>query len=336
MNSPDIKKILCIQLKQIGDVLMTTPAVRALAKEYPDAEIHYLTEKPSNQIFEYSPYVSKIITSPKKPGFSDSLQLLKDLRKEKYSLVVDFFGQARTAVIARFTGAPVRLGFHFRGRHQFYTHSVELPPEKYSPLHKLHVLSPIGIQNRDAKLDFFISDEDKQKARSILEDLKVDPTSPLVSVSPVSRRDYKVWPAEKFAEVCDYLVETYHAQILFTWGPGEQEFIDAVREKMKQPSLPDYDIPTLRETVGLFELVDLHLGNDNGPMHFAIAARKPTIAVFGRPFADSWTPPDSDHNLAVEYDPGCKNSCTYPECGMECIKEVPAREVIAAIDSLLA
>lgn len=329
------EKILCIQLKQIGDVLMTTPSVRALAEAYPDAEIHFLTEKPSNQIFEHSPYVQKIILSPKNPGWKESVKLIKELRAEKYDLVIDFFGQGRTALTARLTGSPVRLGFDFKGRRRFYTHTTELPDTRYSPLDKLYILRLIDIHSDDAKLDFFISEEDRTSTRKILSTLPINKEKPLISVSPVSRRDYKVWPAEKFAEICDYLVESYDAQILFTWGPGEEHFIEAVRKQMKHPDLGNYDMLTLRETVALFEEVDLHLGNDNGPMHFAIAAGTPTVAIFGRPFADNWTPLKSERHLAVEKDPGCKSDCVYPDCGLECIKEVSVQEVIHALDFLL-
>ncbi|MGK0288901.1 MAG: heptosyltransferase-3 [bacterium] len=321
------QKILCIQLKQIGDVLMTTPAVRALSEHFADAEIHFLTQAPSHQIYEHNPYVEKVIQLPRDPKFGDFRKVAGEVRKEGYDIVVDFFGQGQSAFISWWSKAPTRIGFNFRGRKKFYTHALDLPEGKdYSPFHKMHLLTALGIEAENPQIDFFVSSEDKEMADSLFKKLGVDSNRPVVTVSPVSRRDYKVWPAENFALICDRLVEQYHAQILFLWGPGEEHFIQAVQEKMKSKSLPDYDIPTIRETVAILEKADFHLGNDNGPMHFAVAARRKTVAVFGRPVMINWTPPNSVNNLAIEHDPGCKHSCHYPECGLECIKDVSVEE----------
>lgn len=330
------EKVLLIQPKQIGDVLMTTPAVRELYRKIPNGEIHFLTQPPSDQIFAYNPYISKVIKIPGKPGFGEIISILRQLRKEHYTTIVDFQGMPNTAVISRLIGARKRIGFNKKGRSLFYTHPVDTPKHlHYSALQKMNLLSSLGVNSKDAKLDFFITEKERAKAKQILSRIGVSDNRPLVSVSPVSRRDYKVWPAEYFAQVCDYLADKYAAQILFLWGPGEFHFVKKVKDKMKRSALPKYDIPTISETVALLELVDLHLGNDNGPMHFAIAAGTQTVAIFGRPLMKNWTPPDNPRHLAVEYDPGCKNSCVYPECGLECLKELTPEMVMKTIDQHL-
>ena len=75
---------------------------------------------------------------------------------------------------------------------------------------------------------------------------------------------------------------------------------------MNQESLPEYDIPTLSETLSILKRVDLHFGNDNGPRHFAIAGGTPSLAIFGRPWAANWTPPQTNEHVSMEFDPGCK------------------------------
>lgn len=325
-------KILCIQLRQIGDVLMTTPAVRALAESMPLAKIHFLTQIPSDQIFEYNPYVEKVFALPRKSKWRDWKKLLFQLRKEKYDIVIDFFGLPKTAFLSWLLGSVTRIGFRFRGRSLFYTHSVRLNPnEKYAPLHKMSLLSVLGIKKKESRLDFFLSQMAREKANWILSSLNIDDKQPLVSVSPVSRKEYKIWPAQKFAEICDYLVKNYQAQILFVWGPGEYHFVKAVRDEMTCSSLPDYDIPSISETVALLEKVDLHIGNDNGLMHFAIAVQKPTVSVFGRPLAENWNPPDNPTHIAIEHDPGCKRNCGYPQCEMQCIRDLPTEAVLDAV-----
>lgn len=314
---------------------MTTPSVRALRHALPNAEIHFLTQKPADLIFEHNRHVSRIITIPSRPSAGESIDIIKMLRAEKYSISIDFLGLPKTAMISRLTGASQRIGFHLRGRSLFYTNPVETPKEiVYSAEQKLQLLSALGISSTDTTLDFPVSKTDQQAAGSILRSVDASASKPIISVSPVSRREYKVWPAENFAVICDYLIETFSAQILFVWGPGEYGFVKDVRDKMKCEALPDYPVPSISETVALFERVDLHIGNDNGPMHFAIAAGTPSIAVFGRPKAENWTPPGSLRNLSVEFDPGCKNSCHYPKCSLECLRKVKPERVIEKIDLL--
>lgn len=323
------EKILCIQLKQIGDVLMITPAIRALAQSRPDAEIHVLTQPPSNQIFQHNSHVAKVHLYPGTEKPREVIALIRQLRKERFTTVIDFFGLPKTALLARLTAAPIRIGFDRPGRALFYTHPVpDLSHNPYSVLQRAQLLSALDIQDVLPKLDFPVGEKEDKIAEGILEKLKRDSQKPLVSVSPVSRREYKVWPAEKFAAVCDALIEKHNAQILFLWGPGEYHFIEAVREKMQFEALPDYNIPTISETVALLKRVDLHLGNDNGPMHFAISTGVRTVAIFGRPLARNWTPPDQKHHLTVEFDPGCKEACHYPKCELECIRQVSVDSVL--------
>jgi ADP-heptose:LPS heptosyltransferase len=326
------EKILCIQLKQIGDVLMITPAIRALAEVKPDADIHILTQKPSDQIFQHNPNISKIVLHPGSNSIRDNISLIRQIRKERYTTVIDFFGQPKTAILARLSGAHTRIGFKKPGRSLFYTHSIKATQiEPYSALQKAHLLTALGIEQVKPELEFPVGLDEEAAADRILETIGWNRTKRLVSVSPVSRRDYKIWPAEKFAAVCDALVEEWDVQILFLWGPGEYQFIRDVREKMRHAALPDYDIPTISETVALLKRVNLHVGNDNGPMHFAISTSVRTVAIFGRPLPRNWTPPNQNQHLAVEFDPGCKKSCHYPKCEMECIRDVSVEAVLGKI-----
>ncbi len=326
------EKILCIQLKQIGDVLMITPAIRALAEANPDAEIHILTQKPSDQIFQHNPNISNVILYSGSESVRDTISLIRRMRKERYTILIDFFGQPKTAILARLSGAPTRIGFDKPGRSIFYTYPVKAShTEPYSALQKAHLLTALGIEQVKPKLEFPVGPDEEAAADRILENIGRDQTKRLVSVSPVSRRKYKIWSAEKFAAVCDALVDEWDAQILFLWGPGEYQFIRDVREKMRHAALPDYDIPTISETVALLKRVDLHVGNDNGPMHFAISTSVRTVAIFGRPLQRNWTPPNQNRHLAIEFDPGCKESCHYPDCELECIRDVSVETVLGKI-----
>ncbi len=329
-------KFLLIQLRRIGDVLMTTPSIRLLRESFPEAELTFMTEAPADQVLRNNPFLDEILLYPKAQTISESISFIRKLREQQFDCVIDFFGNPRSALTTRFSAAPIRIGFGFRGRSWAYTHPVKISTElTYSAQDKAQLLEELGIYANDFGLNFFAEEEDKEYAARLFGQLGIKDSDFVVTLSPVSRQPYKVWPAERFAVIADWLVQKHQAKILFLFGPGEEHFINAVREAMKQKALPDYDIPSLTETLAILNKVDLHFGNDNGPRHFAVAGGTPTLAVFGRPWAVNWTPPEDAQHCALEYDPGCKYKCTYPECKLECLHGVTVEAVQAELETMI-
>ncbi|MFH1562975.1 MAG: glycosyltransferase family 9 protein [Nitrospirota bacterium] len=342
MNNKEInsERILLIQLRRIGDVLMTTPAVRALKKRFPEAKITFLTESPSDEIFRHNPYIDEVLLHNRKWGVKDYLRFIRNLRQKRFDLVIDFFSNPRSAQIAFFSGAKYRLGFNFRGRAWFYTTKITLPADKnlYSPLHKLLLLKPLGISAEDYRIEFFCSSADYKYAEELTHKLGISKDDFIVAVCPVSRRQYRVWQPEKFAMVCDKLIERHDAKILFMWGHNEEYFITQIKSRMKHPdkTLDNYDIPTLSQVRALFERVTLYTGTDNGLRHIAIAAHTPTVTVFGQSNPYNWIPPNDKLHKFVAYDPGCKKNCNLAKCkNYLCITEVSETEYLAKIEELI-
>jgi len=329
-------KFLLIQLRRIGDVLMTTPSIRLLRESFPEAHLTFLTESPSDQVLRENPYLDEILLFRKGETLWKTQSFFRMVRQKRFDAVIDFFGNPRSAFMTRFSGAPMRIGFSFRGRSWAYTHPVKIFEKvTYAAEDKSQLLRPLGISAKDFELDFFTGKKDKNYATNLFEKLGVLETDFVVSLSPVSRQPYKVWSSEKFAQVADWLVERYNAKILFLFGPGEEHFIDSVRREMVQPALPEYDIPTLSETLAILNKVDLHLGNDNGPKHFAVAGGTPTLTIFGRPWAANWTPPRQTKHRSLEFDPGCKNECIYPKCNLECLNGVMVEAVQNELEDMI-
>ena len=330
-------RILLTQLRRIGDVLMTTPAVAAVRAAHPRAHIAFLTEAPSDQIFRHNPHVDQVWVYPHGGSFWSQLSFARRLRKERFDLVVDFFGNPRSALLTRLTGAPRRIGFDFRGRGKAYTEQVAVPQGiRYSTSHKTALLEPLGIEAESLLPQVFLGAGERDYATRQLAELGVGGEDLLVALFPVSRRRYKVWPTKNFARLADILIERYSAKVLLMGGPGDDHFTDAVRKDMHHHPLPAYETPSLLESAALLERAHLYLGNDNGPRHFAIALGTPTVTVFGQGRPQNWTPPDQPIHRTVEYDPGCKSSCTYPRCPhLDCINKVPYPEVQAEVESAL-
>lgn len=288
-------RILLIQLRRIGDVLLTTPAVRALRARWPHAQIDYLTEAPAEQLFLANPHLDRVLLVAPKARGREYLRLIRRLRAAHYDVALDFFGNPRAALLTGFCGAPRRIGFAFRGRRWAYTDAITIPvapPLRYSAEDKLLLARALGAEEKELGLVFPLTAELRSWAQSELQARGWDPRRLLVALCPFSRLADRLWPPERYARFADALIERYQAQILLLYGPGENPLADLVRAQMRYAALPDLPVRTLPHLAALLAEADLYLGNDTGPRHFAIARGTPTLTPFGRyAHPENWTPP---------------------------------------------
>ena len=141
---------LLIQLRRIGDVLMTTPSIRQLRETFPDAHFTFLTESPSDQVLRENPHLDEILLHRKTESLTESIKFFLNLRSRKFDCVIDFFGNPRSALMTFCSGAPMRIGFDFRGRSWAYTHPVMISEEvTYAAQDKSQLLKPLGISVQD-------------------------------------------------------------------------------------------------------------------------------------------------------------------------------------------
>lgn len=307
--------------------------MRSLAQRFPDCEIDFLTQRPADAVYANSPHVRQVICVKWKPG--ELLPLLWRVYRERYDLLIDFSGSSKTATFAWASRIPRRIGFRSARPGRHFTDPVDKRDiDCYSAETKHSLLSVLNIETGDLGLEFYTPADAQTQFEKKARALGID-GRPLFAVSPVSKREYKVWPAERFADICDRLVARYRAQIFFLIGPGESHFAEAVRAHMREPCLPIDDSLTLNEAACVLQRSICYVGNDNGLMHLSVACKRPTFGVFGRPRAVSWTSPIPIH-ASIEYDPGCKSACHYPDCQLECLTGVTVEAVWQQLETFLA
>jgi len=295
-------KIILIQLMAIGDVLMCTPAIRALRHKFPNAEISFLVSDYAYDALRHNPHIDKLIIYPRNLSRLAYIQFLFSLRQKKYNLLIDFQNNPRSHIMSLVIKSSRKISFRSERRNLGYNDLISPPSvEVYAALAKLKLLTPLGI---DEKQDFLpempFNENNLYDARETLKHLAYDNYKPIITLSPVTKRRYKMWNTDNYARLCDHLIKEHEAQIVFTWGPGEKDVIEEIISKMKEkaPDI-DYKIKGLLHLTALFSLVNLHIGNDNGPRHFAISCGTPTICIFGHINETHWTPPDSKIHLII-------------------------------------
>ncbi len=300
MTIPPPQRILVIQLRRIGDVLMTTPAIRALAQTFPQAQIDLLSEPPASQLFAHHPHLHQTITAPAQPSPLQLLRLIQQLRQQCYQVVIDCFGNPRSAILTLLSKAPTRIGFNFRQRQIAYTHRISLPQQHpYSALHKAALLQPFNIPLPQPQLEIALPPNHRQTTNQQLRSLKINPQQPLAVFSPVSRKGYKRWPPHRFAHLANYLAQTHQFQILIAYGNHELPYAQQMAQHTHTPYtllLPQ----KLLDFAAILAHASLFIGNDNGPRHIAIALKTPTLAPFLNQQAQHWTPPHSPQHQTIE------------------------------------
>lgn len=334
MSAPS--RILIIQLRRIGDVLLATPIIRELRRAFPLAHISFLVEAPFEPLVRRNPYIDEVVVTNRRQSLRKDVAMIARLRQSHFDLSIDLLGKPRTVLWSWLIGAYRRIGFASRECGFLFTDSVSPgSPDAYSVLHKAALLEPLGIDVVDLRPEFRIGVNARSAVVDQLRAWHLGSSARLVAVAPGSRREEKRWPGDRFAAIADRLVERHGVVPVFVCGPGEESQVEVTRASMHSPScFASDERPPLDQVQALLERCCLFVGNDTGLRHMAVAAGVPSVAVFGQPRSCNWTPPDDLRHRSVESDPGCKLACTFPDCGRECLLDVSVDDVWKVVEGV--
>lgn len=302
LNASDLR-ILLIKLRHHGDMLLTTPVIHSLRQRWPNARIDVLLYEETRDMLAAHPDINKIYGIDRKWKQLGTLghlqkewQLLSSLRAQHYHLVVNLADQWRSAVVTRFTGAPVRLGFAFNKRRNAFwrfCHNQLAPVTGHNGMHTVEqnvsILAPLGIPP-DTRVTMCYSPQDRQVVASKLEEKGV--RGSYIVVQPTSRWFFKCWDEGKMAQLLTALQQDGHTLVL-TSGPDKKELamvdtILAASPKERVVSLAgQLTLPQLAATI---DHAALFIGVDSVPMHMAAALQTPCIALFGPSKLTFWRP----------------------------------------------
>jgi ADP-heptose:LPS heptosyltransferase len=297
---PPIRRILVFPSRAVGDVLLATPALRALRTGFPAAEVHVGLDDVLVPLLARNPHVDRLWCFPRRAATRRRWwQLYRDLARHRFDLVIDLLGSPRTALLARATRAPNRVGWQLRGRGRLYNLRVPRDTDRdgrrrlqYAARVDLDIVARCGVVGPvldDASL-VFVPDPDAEKRMAAA---LPDPGRPRVGVAAAGTWQAKTWGVDGFARVADRLVEA-GTDVLLLWGPGERGVAEAVQQRMHVPArlAPPTD---LDELAALLARLDLVISNDSGVRHLATARGTATLGIFGPTSPRTWTPAAGPH-----------------------------------------
>jgi heptosyltransferase III len=334
-------RVLVIRRRYLGDVVLLGSLFRNLRLHWPGARLAALVEGSYAGILALNPDVDEVFASPggaaSWPGF------LARLRRAAFTHVLDLDNTEKTALISRLSGAPLRVALH-HGRHpvrlrSLYSHVVHDPGEEHEahPIsdYYLKSLQPTGVPVVTREIRLVPRDAEVADWRRF-----VGARGRTLLVHPGSRSRWRLWPADRFAAVCDRVQDALGAQVVLAGGPSERALVAEVRGLAKTHLLTIDEAPSLPRLAALARASSALLCHDSGPMHVAAAVGTPVVALYGSQNPALFRPVGEGHVLLVPPMPctqcvapaACQPADSYHNY---CVRRLTADEVYAAVQTVL-
>jgi len=305
--------ILVIQLGEIGDVVLATSTFRAVKETYPDSRLSVLVRKPCASLLEADPHLDDIVevakSSRKITEFGrENFGLVGKLRGEAYDLVIDLRTGDRGTILAFLTGAPVRIARHDPGqpfwRKWMLTCLLPDQPPAPPPVHpgadhSLRLVRALGIDTKDSTPRIAVSEKASARIRDLLHAIGFRAGDRWITINPCSRRKYKEWVHDRWAEVADGIWERHRIPAIFVGAPEESGAAEGIVRRCAGRAFNLAGRTTLGELAALLARSTVHLGVDSAPPHIAAAVGAPTVTVFGPSNWKSWIVPDDTHRVVL-------------------------------------
>ena len=344
MDGDREKRLLIVRTDKIGDVTLSLPVVSALKRIFPDSSVDMLLSPLTGELVSGHPHVSEIVADEEKgihKNLSGFLRLVALLRSRKYHLAVLLHPTFRLALALFLAGIPRRIGSGYRWYQFLFTDKIyehRRSALKHEVEYNLNMLYSLGGEVEHVRFNIRVLPEAIRKIDSRLRQSGLKSSERFIILHPGSGGSARDWPAHKFAELGDSLMNELNFGVILTGNRDEAALVSEVSRRMKQKPLLETCDLTLKEYIALIQRSHLFVSNSTGPMHIAAAIGTPVIALFP-PIVHCgprrWGPYGKGHRVIMPRVPPCKRcireSCQY----YDCMEGIPVAEVFAAARRVL-
>jgi len=307
----DPRNILVIDFGQLGDVVLSLPALRAIRGRFPHAKITVAIGKPGGEIVRLSGYADDVLEvdrvglrdGPKLISIGRIFKFVADVRRQKYDFVIDLHSLSETNLLGFLSGAPRRLYARRPGRSIDILANFEPRPQREaSSAHAvdryLDVIKPLGIKDPPRVPRLRTATAANTAVENLLKKEKADAGTLLVGIFPGAGHASRRWPLEHFAEIADHLVRNQRVRVVVFAGPEERAFVPQMRLLFPRNTI-FLDKLTIPQLVSAQARLTLLISNDTGPAHIAAAVGTPVVMIMDCPKPHSFTPVGDQHRLIL-------------------------------------
>ncbi|TAM39813.1 lipopolysaccharide heptosyltransferase II, partial [bacterium] len=338
------RRILVVRTDRIGDVLLSTPVIKALRKKFPQAYISMMVSPYARDIVEGNPYLDEVILydkDGKHKSFFRSFKFASRLKKKKFDLAIILHPANRPHLITFLAGIPERLGYN-RKLGFLLTRKIEHTKQKgqkHEAEYNLDLLGGLGVTGNASDLFMPLRIESERWVEDLFVKEGIRDTDKILAINPGASCPSKVWPAERFAEAAEKLAKRYNFKILILGGPKDMRLADKVAQHIKSKAINLSGRTSVSQMASILKRCALFISNDSGPVHIASALSTPVISIFGRAQAGlgprRWGPLGK-RDKYLHKEAGCIQ-CLAHNCVREfaCLKAIGVSDVLAAAEEIL-
>jgi heptosyltransferase-3 len=344
-----IRKILLIQLGDIGDVILTFPCIRALKETLPAAKIAVAVYDSNTCLLDGCQWVDKIVPIRKESGdiakrLLDMLRFALHIRQAGYDTVFDLRTGDRGAILTLLTGARYRISFYGSynklWRNRIYTHL--LYPDKSPDLHTvdylLDLFNAYGIDASSHSPEYHVQPRLEARASHLLDDIGVPRGRPVVAYHAFSKWRYKGWGQAKHVALIKWLVERFNAVVVITGSQDQRQQADLIAKESNSVIFNLAGKTSLELMAAVLKRCRLSIGVDTAGGHIAAAVGTPSVSLFGPGNFHKWAPYGDKGKIVykkLDCVPCKKMGCQ--DSGISrCMDELTVDEVINEIEPFVA
>ena len=298
----DPRNILVIDFGQLGDVVMSLPALRAIREKFPYAKITIAVGKPGKELLNLCGYANEILEvdrvslrdGPTLISIGRIAKFVSQVRRQKFDFVIDLHSYYETNILGFLSGASHRLYSRRENRSlDFLANFKPQPARERTAAHLvdryLDMLKPLGIENVPRTPVLKTSPPDNKAVEAMLKKEKAQSRELLVGMFPGAGNASRVWPLEKFSEVADHLIRNDRVRVIVFAGPEERALVPQMRSVFRAGTI-FFDRLTIPQLASAQARLTLFISNDTGPAHIAAAVGTPVVVILDRPDLNSFTP----------------------------------------------
>jgi lipopolysaccharide heptosyltransferase II len=294
-----VRRVLCIRVDRVGDMVLSTPAFQAIKDAWPQSRLTVLASPFNAPILENNPHVDEVIIYNRRAGLLKKMKQILQMRLHPFDLAIDLHAddELPTAFLAVLSRAAHRIGYSSFGREAFFT-GPPVPIEVRRPVvdSLLGLLRENGIVFDDGQAPrIYLSDTEKRWAGEWLAGQGMF-HGPWIAIHPGAHYETQRWPAEYYAELIGLIRRQSCADIILLGGPSDAGVIGEVMTRVREDvclSIQD----DLRKFLAILSQCRMLVCNNSGPLHCAAALGIPTLSFMGPTVKERWIPVGEGHHV---------------------------------------
>jgi len=343
--------VLLVRLSARGDIVFSSPMVRAFRRTFPEARITWLAESHTKNLIEHHPELDEVLVWNRNAWkklvkerkfitlFREAKAFVTELRKRRFDLAVDMQGLLRSGIMTFLSGAPVRIGLRPKeGSQLFMTRVVDRNRNQGNRAkvssEYLYLAQELGLDTSEFNMEVPLAREDRAFVDRWIREEGLE--GGYVVAIPFTTRPQKHWFEDRWAELLDRVESELGLPTVILGGPGDEEALDRIREMARSRPLSLVGRTSLTQAAGAIERASLVVGVDTGLSHMGIAFDRPTVTIFGSNIP--YTEPPTDRAKVLVHWLECSPCKGNPTCNGEytCLRLISVDDVLAAAREVMA